>query len=239
MVRRLLFFWALFAPAISFAQAPIYIPNIVGPTGPEGAPGATGANGTDGTPGMDGAPGADGADTTPLLVSLSPSGDASVSITNFASSDFIKYRIEYWLTLSADDQELYVHTDSDGGASYDSSAASYQFANRTVDTSAETTNLSSSATAISLVEDAAGGAIGNASGESVSGSIIIEHLGSASTQPILTFRTAYVSANGSISLTEGAGTRLANAAIDAIEFDPEGATTVTGEVRVYGIRNAN
>lgn len=229
---------ALLLPALSLAQAPVFIPppGPTGPAGPEGAQGPAGADGADGAPGADGA---DGIDTQPLIATFSPSAASNVSITGFVSADYIKYRIEYWGTVSADDQELWLHTDSDGGASYDASAANYVSNNQTINTGGAVTYLNGTTSHIVLTEDGAGAAIGNASGESVSGSITIEHLGTASTQPLIRFETTYVDATARAASTRGAGTRVANAAIDAIEIDPEGATTFTGEVRVYGIRTAN
>lgn len=51
----------------------------------------------------------------------------------------------------------------------------------------------------------------------------------------------YISAAGRITRVYGAGQRIAQAAIDALEFSAEGSptTTLTGQVRVYGQRDAN
>lgn len=249
---RALFLGALLtlcAP-LAAAQGVIYIPNNVGPQGPEGAlgpPGATGAEGPGGAPGADGATGAagangaDGADAMPLIFSASPVAAASVDVTGFVSVDCFKYWFEWKLTLSADDQELRMRTDDAGGASFDDAIGAYSYADSTLDTAAALSSISSSSTFLLLTEDNAGIAMGNASGESGAGTIRLEHLGSASAQPILSWNNRYMNANGRITKVEGVGSRNINGAINAFQIFPENSptTTLTGEVRGYCVRNAN
>lgn len=255
-----LLLWAFAASAS--AQGVVYIPNPSGPrgaegalgppgaTGAEGAPGAAGADGTpgpQGIPGADGAPGTngtngtDGADAMPIIYSASPVAAASVDINNFVSSDCFKYLFEWRLTVSADDQELRGRTDSDNANSFDTDAGAYSYADSTLDTSAALSSISSSSTYLLLTEDNASIAVGNASGESAAGTIRIEHLGSASTQPLIYWQTRYINANGRATKVEGIGSRNTNGAINAIQILPENSptTTITGEVRGYCIRNAN
>lgn len=226
-----LLLWA--CPLLAAAQVPVYLPEVVGPQGPEGPQGPAGATGDMGTAG------AAGLDTMPVIATIQPVAAASVSVPGFDDPMYLKYTVHYCFALSADDQELYLHTDSDGGASYDASSGNYNSTNRSQDSAGAYTYSNALSEHIVLTEDGAGLAVGSAAGEHICGVVTVEHLGSVSLYPLITHRATYVNASGRPTVLDGVGARLAADPIDAIEFDAEGATTLTGEVRVYGIRASN
>lgn len=173
------------------------------------------------------------------LARYTPSAAATVDILNLNRSACLKYRVEFALTLSADDQEVYLRTDSDSGASFDSGGTDYNYVSRGIDTGPTSlSNASTGASSMAIVEDGAGAAVGNTTGESVNGIIRVEHRGSASVDPVISWDTTYASAgSGRTVRMYGGGRRLAQATINALQILAEGATTMTGEVRVYCIRS--
>lgn len=231
-------------------QGPQGIPGDQGPTGAQGPQGVQGPQGPTGPQGIQGPQGDDGpigatgasGDSFPVIKSYSVSSAASIDITNFIDPAYQKYVIDIHATIGVDDKELYIRTDSDGGASFDNGSADYQYISRGLDaTAAGLTANASSAAQISLTDDNTGLALGNAAGESFHGTVVLETFGSGSIDPILRWNIAYTTANGGLTSMYGAGRRKTHAAIDSIQILPEGSptTTITAEVRVYGVRNAN
>lgn len=244
MVRWVAFLWALLLPALAAAQAPIYIPNIVGPTGPEGAqgpPGVTGDTGPQGVQGETGEPGPPGPNALPILLSVSPAGADVVDIVDFSDPNYLSYWVVFRLRVSDDDKEVRILTDSDGNSSFDFGASDYGFVTRTLSAAGDSTVADDTSAFISLTATGAGLAVGNATGESIAGSIWIEQPGSVLAHPMLHWHISYVNSAGALTVAEGAGMRSQAAAITGLEIFPEDSptTTLTGEVRVYGLLNSN
>lgn len=141
------------------------------------------------------------------------------------------------LTVSTDDAEILIRTDSDGGASFDSGASDYSYANffSFAHSTSGTAN-SNAAAQMSVNSAAANGATGNATGEGIVLTLHVEHKGSASRWPQLRWDIAGVTPTPSVVRGFGAGSRKAAAAITHIQIYPE-AGTFTGTIRVYPIRD--
>lgn len=167
------------------------------------------------------------------LATYSPSSAASVDITGILTSAYEKYRIEFSLLPATDDVELWLRTDSNGGASFDSAANNYRY-----NELSSTNVLAVQDTEIVLAGGAAAnGSVGNATGEGVAGTIIIHGLGSATLYPMITSHASAVCADALVRNMACSGIRESAAAIDAVQLLFESGNIASGTVRVYGIPN--
>ena len=248
-MRALCFLGTLILSSAVWAQTPVYIPAVVGPSGPQGPTGAQGPEGPPGpqgdagAPGANGADGADGADGMPVIFSADPSAAASVNIPLTDATCF-QYQFDVDLSVSSDDKEIYIRTDSDGGASPDSGASDYRFATRGItDAGTSITYSSAGAAQMGLTDDGVDGAVGSnsANGEYFTGRIVVASLGSSTRKPMIRWDTIFLNPNGLVFRAYGGGIRASAAAIDFIQIFAEGSptTTVSGKVRGYCIRDAN
>lgn len=167
------------------------------------------------------------------LATYSPSTAASVDITSVISgSTYVLYMIVSLLHGSTDSSNLWLRTDSNNGASFDAGASDYDWAVSGRDAAGAIT-----------AHDAADGQIvyvtnleNNAASLAVA--ITFVYVGSGTFRPYLFTLAGFMgsaSAANSTAVEISCGSRATAAVIDAVQLLPS-AGTITGEVRVYGIR---
>jgi len=184
-------------------------------------------------------------DSLPLIKTYTVTDVPSITISDFVDSAYIEYIIKLHLRSNSDDRIFFLRSDSDGGASPDDAAGAYSFITRGFDSASNTLTYSSTTSAIgvalALTDDAIGNKVGNVTGEGIHGTIVLEHIGGGSFDPIFRWDMTYVTSNSNLARVYGGGRRKATTAINALQLFAEGAPTilVSGEVRVYGVRNEN
>lgn len=174
-----------------------------------------------------------------LLSTASPSGAGSVDFDNTViTASYFMYLITYQLIFSTDDTELNVRTDTSNGASVDAGAGNYSWVLSYVNTAGASSTSDASATLISMFDTGSGTGVGNAANEGANGHVWITSRGSASLFPSVEFAADYLDASTRTTSVRGAGHRRAStAAIDFVRLLPTGGT-ITGEVRIYGVKPA-
>lgn len=176
-----------------------------------------------------------------LITSTTASGAASVDFTGL-SSTYHAYAIVFNNLIPAtDDTALYVRTDSDAGASFDSGASDYSWIHGGGRASAGTTynTYNTTDTADSQIKlSTNGGSVGHgsAANESASGIIYVLDPSSAS-YTFITWSLGFINAAGNITNTTGSGYRLSTTATDAVQVLMSSGN-ISGEFRLYGITNA-
>jgi len=184
-------------------------------------------------------------DSLPLIKTYSVTNVPSITISDFVDSAYIEYIIKVHLRSNSDDRIFFLRSDSDGGASPDDASGAYAFITRGFDNTSTALTYSSTTSAIGvamgLTDNDIGNKVGNVTGEGLHGTIVVEHVGGGSFDPIFRWDMTYVTSNSNLARVYGGGRRKATAAINALQIYAEGAPTilVSGEVRVYGVRNEN
>lgn len=168
-----------------------------------------------------------------LLNTYTPSGAASVDVTSQITGTYDRYLIAYDLRVATDNVNLYLRTDSNNGASFDSGATDYQYAGN--NTSSAGTNAAFGSTGAAQILLTQTG-VGNATNEGVSGVIFLTFKGSASMYPQFVFDTAFANLSTNFNTSRGGGFRASAAAIDAVQLLTSSGN-LTGTVRIYGIKN--
>ena len=166
-----------------------------------------------------------------------PAAASTVDFTSGITGTYAKYLLVWDLIVSTDDVELWVRTDSNGGASFDAGASDYGWSSAVWDTgggiSVTDGDAADSELRISGNLTATGG-IGNAAGEGTVGFFLFS-VGSATSFPRGVGLSAFTSAAGTGTHSAVGGTRLSAAAINAIRVFPESGT-ITGTISLFGIR---
>lgn len=172
------------------------------------------------------------------LASYAPSGAASVDITSVITATYQVYEIYFRLIPSVDGAIIDLRTDTDNGASFDSSV--YDFHTIRQLTTSTVTGLGTTAgganAALSLI-GATG--VGNEplAGENIAGRITILSTGSASAYPLLSWSGAFIApSNACVSFT-GGGTHLNPETINALQIFPDSGT-ISGRVHVFGVKTS-
>lgn len=131
---------------------------------------------------------------------------------------------------ATDSAELYFRSSSDGGLAYDSGSSDYKFANPHVVSGSSITQIADTGT--SQVEIARN--IGNASGESCSGSIQIHNpLGTHFKK--ISYRTVTDQSSGQVQCTLGCGARRNTSQINAVRLFMSVGNITSGKFALYGI----
>lgn len=165
------------------------------------------------------------------LQTYSPSAAASVDITSIISASYSTYLIKFALVPATDGADLWIRTDANNGASFDSGASDYGYHGVNNTGTTTVTGAGSDAAAQILVtttgvDDALGSA----------GSIWIDTLGSGTRYPQLTFSVSYMDDNGTAHVwRNGGGSRLTAAAINAVQLLFSSGNIASGTVRIYGL----
>lgn len=161
------------------------------------------------------------------------SGAASVSLTGIDGT-YDAYRITGVLKFSAAGQ-LRMRTSTNAGVSFDSGSSDYRYANKFT-SNAPTSADGGSASGTAFIPITTTVAVGNASTDSVSFEIMLFKPADSALYTQMTWHTI-CNNGGSCYLTVGSGMRAAAADVDAIQFYPDSGT-ITGAVRVHGVRNS-
>lgn len=175
-------------------------------------------------------------DTGRPLAVYTPTAVASLDITSVITSLYPKYRISIERLIPAsNDVELYIRFDTANGASFDTDAT-YRFAQTGLRSTTATALLyqGNAVDSIRIGEDQANLSIGSGAAEGISGEIMIEHVGSVSVYPLLTWRFNYVISDV-VFVNSGAGGKATAAVHNAVQLFFEAGNIASGIVRVYGI----
>ena len=172
------------------------------------------------------------------LAFYAPSAAASVDVNGQISSTYEYYLGFFVFTVGTDDVELFVRTDENGGASFEAGASDYDWSAFVANSSAASVTEGDTADSeIRIVgQSSAGAAIGNATGEGVTGVFLLSR-GSAATDPKVVCLSEWRNANGGVRIQISGGERISAAAINAIQIIPESGT-ITGFVAFFGVKTA-
>lgn len=181
---------------------------------------------------------ANGASSSGALVKL-----ASAAANNAATIDFVNgtggvvldgtYR-SYILRLTniipqTDGADLIFRTSTNAGSSYDSGAGNYAYIGQGANTSSNIDGGSAASTSILLA-----GNLGNASGESLSGTLNIFNPANATVYTQVGGQMTFLNASTLISVNDISGVRLTNADVDAVRLLMT-AGNISGTAQLYGV----
>lgn len=167
-----------------------------------------------------------------LLEAESASSSATIDLTSFAGSTYGHYMISLGgITPATDDTPLLMRTSTDGGATFDSAASSYDYAAKRV--LADGTE--ALATGVDTTFMILGSSQGNVSTERLSGLVWVHRPDQASRCRI-TWLVCYASAATLFNVAVGGGTRKAAADVDAVQFLFSSGNITSGLFKLYGIK---
>lgn len=189
---------------------------------------------------------ADRGSSMTLLASVTASASASADFTTNITSTYKHYRIiGTGLVPATDGAFLWCRTDANAGASFDTGVSDYEWClsglrgGTTVPTVFDEGD-GADAQIVLTGNVAAGTGVGSAAGESIS--FIFDLYDPADTATITlcswtaTWRNSEVT--GRISRCAGSGTRNSAALVDAVQFLFSTGNITSGELRMYGIKEA-
>ena len=169
-----------------------------------------------------------------LLATKTASASATLDFTEFNNAVYRRYEFELENLLPATDgAQLRLLTSTNGGSSYDNTAADYAFARtqKILAAAEDDAGGSAGAATIALVSN-----VGNAAGEQgVTGIIKIWSPGSAVRATFRWELHTFDAAAGGINLVSGTGARLANQDTDAVRFLMDAGNITSGTIRMFGI----
>lgn len=172
------------------------------------------------------------------LSSQSPAAVAALDFNGLLSSAFDAYWFMAQLIPATDDVQLWLRTDSNGGASYDTGAADYLAAGVGRNTTGTTTTLTQAGdTKIMLcTDDGAGRAVGNGASEGIHVEALIMRPSVAALRPHILFNSSWYNADNSHSRLAGSGRRDAAAAIDSFRVLFESGNIASGKAVLWGVQ---
>lgn len=171
-----------------------------------------------------------------VIESQDASSDATLDFTGFDATLYDAYVFEIGnLIPGTDAQNLELRTSTDGGSTYDSSAANYTYYKKTATNEVSPTELSTggNATAVELAET-----LGNAAGEdgvSLTLKVSAPHL---TKKTRMAWYGSFDNASGEDVDLRGSGVRNSSADVDAIRFLFSSGNIASGTITMYGLRNA-
>lgn len=170
-----------------------------------------------------------------LLSSATASASSSIDFTSNIDTTYDHYMIIIDKAVAtATDRILYMRTDSDGGASFDSSAGDYNYSGLSINSIGTVAGFgSASATQMQLSGVATNGSDADASGSYV---IHLYQPASGSSFTHITFQGSQLNDTGSQDYVCGGGNRESATAIDAVQFLFNTGNIATGEFKLYGVR---
>ncbi len=177
-----------------------------------------------------------------LLSSASPSAVASADFASIITATYRRYLILYDNLIPATDGiELYLRTSTNNGGAYDAGASDYSFANFFA-SAADTSNVEGDAenSSIIIAGIVGAGGIGNGSAEGCSGHFYINDPLNAAIQTTIYGNCAYWTEDASVTYRTGlvGGARNNAADVDAFQLIFSSGNITSGEIRVYGIKDA-
>lgn len=169
-----------------------------------------------------------------LLSTQTASSSAQIDFTSVITSTYDTYMFVLQDIIPGTDAvSLYLRTSTDNGVSYDAGASDYTTAGYTNhDGTASVTALNSSGSSFVLL----GNALGNASGESYSGTVLLHNPTGSATHRIGRYEAEYVTATPNLQIYTGSFRRATNADITAVRFLMSSGNIASGTFRLYGLK---
>ncbi len=179
-------------------------------------------------------------DSLKPLLRAALGGLTSFSFGSAQGLDFAvyrRYRFELeGIRTAADDGNLWVRTSGDAGSTdYDRAGQSWA----SNDSSTINLNTGSGAAQLDLTAGGTGGGMGSVAANElgVSGTLFLEHGGSALAEPAFRWRVAYRNPSSNVLFVRACGYRRTTTQILSVDFLPsDGAAFEQGEISVYGYR---
>lgn len=170
-----------------------------------------------------------------LLGTASADDDTTIEFTGIDNT-YERYEIQYAkVTVSINAQHFRLRTSSDGGATYDSGASDYAYGSTGFLSNNTVQNTSSNPqTYISITNIG----VGSSAGYSLSGEVIIYAPSDASTQTLFGGNGVVRVSADHVSGFRFGGARKEVAIVDAVQLYLAAGNILTGEFRLYGIKDA-
>lgn len=165
------------------------------------------------------------------------SNSASLEFTKEINATYKVYVFEYWgLKPASDNQALRLRVSTDGGGTWKSGTTDYQFAARLNCSSGGFGSYESGAdeTYIALTEPTFGN--GTGAFEDATGTVVIYRPSDSGRRTRVQFHSISRDYTADDCFIEGAGTYLADTAVDGFQFTYASGNIAAGTVRLYGVR---
>ena len=164
------------------------------------------------------------------------SNSATVAFTGI-SSTYETYVLTFNNVVPASDSVSFnMRTSTDGGTSYESGAGNYRYVAERGSQGGTGVTGSASATEILLV--AAGSGVGSATGEGFNGIAYLYHPSNTGLYTSISSHGHYQDGAADSMYYQSAGTRIAAADVDAIQFYFSSGNIESGEINLYGMVKA-
>lgn len=169
------------------------------------------------------------------------SSSASLDFTSGLDGTYDLYRFDFDLLPATDLADLWIRTDSDAGASFDSGASDYEYGQVIPPSNSDTLSIyrSTGDTQFVLGKPATYH-VGNAAGEGIKGSLFLPNPSSATTNQQV--RWQYTAMTGAVSPEFysgwGGGYMVTAQDVDAVQFLFDSGNIASGVVRLYGRNNS-
>lgn len=170
-----------------------------------------------------------------FLQGVTASNDATVNLTTGIDSTYETYMICFNNVVPVTDSVIpEVRTSTDGGSSFDSTGGDYRYAGWRMSDGGYSSFSSTSADSIEFIDS--GVDVGSASGEAWNAVLYLYHPSNASVYTYISFTSSHMAAGaGQATWAAGAGVRLSNADVDAIQLLFSSGNVESGEINLYGL----
>lgn len=169
-----------------------------------------------------------------LLATGTASASASLEFTGIDST-YSKYRFELsGIVPATDNTILNMQYSTDNGSTYITTNYKYSTVGLNSNNVSQNAN-STGTTAISVMGSVTG--VGNTSGESLSGHVVLDNPSSASLLKNIHAECSFYNAEQVLVVTAGVHPTT-TAAVDAVKFFMNTGNITSGEIRMYGIKDA-
>ncbi|KKN30027.1 hypothetical protein LCGC14_0838000 [marine sediment metagenome] len=175
-----------------------------------------------------------------LLKSYSPSAVPTVDINDTIVSPFKSFLIDFNNVIPVtNNQGFIIRTSANNGISFNAGGTNYGWALDTVDTGGNGLKLVNAATNQIIMTDlGANQAVSNTSTGGISGQIWLSDPLNAAVWLRMFIKTIYEGADSFHYSVQGIGVRRAIEAINAVQLKFNSGNIASGEVRVYGLKDA-
>lgn len=174
-----------------------------------------------------------------LIQAQNPSAVATLDFTTSIDSTYETYMLVGHLIPATDDVQLWLRTDSNGGASFDAGATDYSHGGLSRPGGTAGASGSVGDTQIQLTADpGAGFAIGNLATEGVSFTIYIKRAANAAVWTLVEANGTFVSAAGDAGYFTAGGARESAQADNAIRLLFESGNITSGHAVLFGVKKA-
>lgn len=168
-----------------------------------------------------------------LISTQTASSSSSLNFTSVITSTYNTYIFVLEDIIPATDTaSLYLRTSTNNGSSYDNGAGAYKTAGVFNHDSAALSALNNSGrTEVELCNS-----MGNASGESGSGIVVLNNPLGTATFRSGSFDMQYTTSTPNFAIAKGGFVRATNADVDAVQFLMSSGNIASGVIRCYGIK---